>query len=154
MSSALSSELNLVGRLLRVLQHRQTSLSSMFRASFQPAKASVPFLFRFLTNAPPSPPPISPASSASLSSVPPKFAFELGLAFAGKPRRRGEQIPQGLTGGGDKVAWRDSMLAWGAGKQRVVEGKQDAGEDFFFIRDEDPEVSRSATVLMTVISLS
>lgn len=104
---------------------------------------------RFLTTTPPSPPPISAASSSSLSSVPPKFKFELGLAFAGKPRRRGEQIPQGLAGGGDKVAWRDSMLAWGAGKQRSVEGKQDAGEDFFFIRDEDPEVSNHIAELFS-----
>ncbi|KAL7414575.1 phosphatase 2C-like domain-containing protein [Mrakia frigida] len=106
----------------------------MFRAPFQPTKAGLPLLFRFLTSTPASPPPISP-----VSLPPPKFAFQLGLAFAGKPRRRGEQIPQGLAGPGEKVAWRDEMLAWspeGSKKPSAGGVKLDAGEDFFFIREE------------------
>lgn len=78
----------------------------------------------------------SPQAAEASSVKAPKFAFSYGVAFAGKPRRRGEQIPRGLAGGGEKGQWRKDMLAWGKEK--------DAGEDFFMLREgEGSQVRRS-----------
>lgn len=81
-----------------------------------PIPSALPFFAKFFSS--PAPPPTAAA---------PKFLFSYGVAFAGKPRRRGEQVPRGLAGGGDKGAWRADMLAWGKGK--------DAGEDFLMLRE-------------------
>lgn len=84
-----------------------------------PIPSALPFFAKFFgTSA--TPPPLTAAG-------PSKFAFSYGVAFAGKPRRRGEQIPRGLAGGGEKGSWRSAMLA--LGKER------DAGEDFFMLRE-------------------
>ena len=88
-----------------------------------PIPSALPFFAKFFGN-PATPPPLA---AAAASAGPVKFAFSYGVAFAGKPRRRGEQIPRGLAGGGEKGSWRSAMLAWG--KER------DAGEDFFMLRE-------------------
>lgn len=90
----------------------------LFRA---PLPSALPLFAKLFS----SPPAAEAASSSSVTA--PKFAFSYGVAFAGKPRRRGEQIPRGLAGGGEKGQWRKDMLAWGKEK--------DAGEDFFMLRE-------------------
>jgi hypothetical protein len=96
-----------------------------------PIPSALPFFAKFFGSPATTPPPTLAAAAASTG--PSKFAFTYGVAFAGKPRRRGEQIPRGLAGGGEKGSWRSAMLAWG--KER------DAGEDFFMLREgEDSQV--------------
>lgn len=95
-----------------------------------------PFLRLFSSS--PQTPPQTPSPTAAAG----RLTFEVGVAFAGKTRRRGEQVPRGMSAFTDKekVQWRDAMLnEWGpktttAGSAGVK--KADAGEDFFFVREE------------------
>ncbi|CED84244.1 Serine/threonine protein phosphatase [Phaffia rhodozyma] len=107
---------------------------------------SLPILFRYFSSPPPSSTSPNPARTLKDS---PNFTFEIGLSFAGKPRRRGEQIPRGISSGGEKGEWRERMINWTEGSSefngetssgkvgevRVKKDKKDAGEDFFMIHE-------------------